>query len=39
MQRHKIRVTDLVKICPSGKVRAVDGVSFEVLERAFYTDR
>ncbi|HYH91771.1 MAG TPA: ABC transporter ATP-binding protein [Candidatus Saccharimonadales bacterium] len=32
-----IRVTDLVKIYPNGSVRAVDGVSFEVEEGAFYT--
>ena len=32
-----IRVTDLVKIYPNGKVRAVDGVSFHVDEGEFYT--
>jgi iron(III) transport system ATP-binding protein len=32
-----IRVQDLVKIYPNGSVRAVDGVSFEVEEGAFYT--
>jgi len=32
-----IRVTDLVKIYPNGKVRAVDGVSFTVDEGQFYT--
>ena len=32
-----IRVTDLVKIYPNGKVRAVDGVSFAVEEGEFYT--
>jgi iron(III) transport system ATP-binding protein len=32
-----IRVTDLVKIYPNGKVRAVDGVSFNVDEGQFYT--
>ena len=32
-----IRVTDLVKIYPNGKVRAVDGVSFTVEEGQFYT--
>ena len=32
-----IRVTDLVKIYPNGQVRAVDGVTFEVDEGAFYT--
>ncbi len=32
-----IRVTDLVKIYPSGRVRAVDGVSFAVREGEFYT--
>jgi iron(III) transport system ATP-binding protein len=32
-----IRVTDLVKIYPNGKVRAVDGVSFTVNEGEFYT--
>ena len=32
-----IRVADLVKIYPNGKVRAVDGVSFTVNEGEFYT--
>ncbi len=32
-----IRVADLVKIYPNGKVRAVDGVSFHVDEGEFYT--
>ncbi len=32
-----IRVTDLVKIYPNGRVRAVDGVSFTVDEGQFYT--
>lgn len=32
-----IRVTDLVKIYPTGSVKAVDGVSFEVEEGSFYT--
>jgi iron(III) transport system ATP-binding protein len=32
-----IRVTDLVKVYPNGRVRAVDGVSFNVDEGQFYT--
>jgi len=32
-----IRVTDLIKIYPNGKVREVDGVSFTVNEGEFYT--
>jgi iron(III) transport system ATP-binding protein len=32
-----IQVTDLVKIYPNGRVRAVDGVSFTVEEGEFYT--
>lgn len=32
-----IKVTDLVKIYPNGRVRAVDGVSFTVDEGQFYT--